>query len=538
MRSRTVLCGVVLSFYVTVACGDEPTLYPPLPMISNGAQSSGAAGSGATNSGNTAGRNPGGSSGGKSGTAGSSPGGNEAGDGNVPSTAGSSGSQGTGGSANPNPNYCEDFNGGDAPPEPTVACDLSALTNGGDLTGDLNDKTLESGKYYTLKGVTRVLPGKTLTIPPCVEIRGQDPGAVLVVLAGPLGTTATCSFPEGSTVTPGGKIMAVGEPMAPIIFTSAKPKGSRAPGDWGGVIILGNAQNSAASKNTRDTVEGLEVTECHGMIGTEFNEESSGRLEYARIEFASRQTGQDQETNGLTLGSVGSGTSIHHVMVSNSNDDCFEWFGGTVNAHHLIALNCDDDEFDADKGYAGHVQFIFGRQYPSTTEADSRGFEIDSNGGKQPFTTVQFSNYTLCGGGPEDAAPAEASQRAGLVFRASAKSSQINGLVTGFRGGGISVQNANSTVEYTTVFDTTRLYGANHAGGLDWLSKQMGNEVDDPPGFCDCWSNPPQPVPRDTQLGTTPVGFEDEGADYRGAFASSSPDSNWMKGLWVDWSED
>jgi hypothetical protein len=31
--------------------------------------------------------------------------------------------------------------------------------------------------------------------------------------------------------------------------------------------------------------------------------------------------------SGLTLVSVGSGTSIHYIQVNSSVDDCFEWFG-------------------------------------------------------------------------------------------------------------------------------------------------------------------------------------------------------------------
>ena len=46
--------------------------------------------------------------------------------------------------------------------------------------------------------------------------------------------------------------------------------------------------------------------------------DNSGVLSYVRIEFAGYPFQTDQEINGLTLGSVGSGTKIDHVQVSYS----------------------------------------------------------------------------------------------------------------------------------------------------------------------------------------------------------------------------
>ena len=40
----------------------------------------------------------------------------------------------------------------------------------------------------------------------------------------------------------GAKINAVGTADAPIVFTSSRAVGQRQPGDWGGLIIIGNAK--------------------------------------------------------------------------------------------------------------------------------------------------------------------------------------------------------------------------------------------------------------------------------------------------------
>ncbi len=529
MRRLLPVCCLTPSLFFALACGDEPPLYPPLPgsATSGGGTDGSVGGTGDGATGSTAG-----SGGGSNPTGGKNNGG--AGKGSAGGSSSAAG--GKAGSGTTPDDYCALPWSGDDPPPPSVACDLDALVDGGELKGDITaDRALESGKFYTLKGEVRVMPEKTLTIPPCVVVKGADANAILVVMAGPVGDT-NCNFAAGTALTPGGKLIAKGEPMAPIIFTSSKPKGSRRPGDWGGMVLLGNARNNLASSTARDKTEGLENLECHGWFNDDYNDDDSGTLEYVRIEYASRQTAANEETNGLTLASLGSGTTINHVMVSNSNDDCFEWFGGTVNVDHLIALNCEDDMYDADRGFTGTAQFLFGRQFPTTGEADSRGFEIDTFGdNKDPLTTARWANFTMCGGGPEDKGMGV---RQGIAMRTQAAGSLIDGLITGFSGGGLVVQTgAKTSVTYTTIFDVPSTYGVDHTGGTDWFPKQRGNSLDEPIGFCDCWANPPSAVARDRQDGAAP-GFGDTSADYRGAFEDSRPESNWMKGLWVDWSED
>jgi hypothetical protein len=72
------------------------------------------------------------------------------------------------------------------------------------------------------------------------------------------------------------------------------------------------------------------------------------RIEYPGIAFQA-----NNEINGLTMAGVGYGTRVNHIQVSNSGDDSFEWFGGTVNAKYLVAQSGTDDDFDTDNGYSG-----------------------------------------------------------------------------------------------------------------------------------------------------------------------------------------
>ncbi len=236
------------------------------------------------------------------------------------------------------------------------------------------NQTLAKGTY-TLKGWVYIADGAELTIPAGTVIKGDK-------------TTMAALIVER-----GGKIHATGTATQPIVFTSAQAAGSRRPGDWGGLIICGNATNN----QTEMQIEGGPRTK-HG--GTN-DSDNSGELQYVRIEFAGYPFEKDKEINGLTMGSVGSGTTIDHVQVSYCNDDSYEWFGGAVNAKYLIAYKGWDDEFDTDNGFSGNVQFCLSiRDSKIADTSQSNGFESDNNASGSsatPYTTATFSNVTFIG---------------------------------------------------------------------------------------------------------------------------------------------
>lgn len=238
------------------------------------------------------------------------------------------------------------------------------------------NQQLKKGTYQ-LKGWVYVADGATLTIDPGTIIKGDKATKAALI------------------VEPGGKLIAKGTADAPIVFTSAQAKGNRKPGDWGGVILCGKAPNNNGVLNQQ--IEGGPRTK-HG--GTDAAD-NSGVLEYVRIEFAGYPFQTDKEINGLTFGSVGSGTTIDHIQVSYSNDDSFEWFGGTVNCKYLIAFRGWDDDFDTDNGFSGNVQFGLSVRDPRIADASrSNGFESDNNASgtqAEPYTSATFSNITFIG---------------------------------------------------------------------------------------------------------------------------------------------
>jgi hypothetical protein len=138
--------------------------------------------------------------------------------------------------------------------------------------------------------------------------------------------------------------------------------------------------------------------------------DNSGILKYVRIEFPGYEISSGSEINGLTLCSVGDGTTIDYVQVSYSGDDAYEWFGGTVNARHLICLATEDDNFDTDLGYSGMVQYGIIARDSSIVDTDTaNGFESDNDGDgsdNEPFTHAIFSNITGIGPSVSDTEPA------------------------------------------------------------------------------------------------------------------------------------
>ena len=237
-------------------------------------------------------------------------------------------------------------------------------------------QTLKKGTYL-MKGWIYVADGAELTIEPGTVIKGEKASAASLI------------------VEPGGKIFAKGTAEAPIVFTSAETKGNRKPGDWGGLVICGRGTNNKGVLGQQ--IEGGPRTK-HGGTNAADN---SGVLSYVRVEFAGYPFQKDKEINGITFGSVGSGTQVDHIQVSYTNDDSYEWFGGNVNCRYLVAFNGWDDEFDTDNGYSGKVQYALSIRDPRIADtSQSNGFESDNDADgslTEPFTSATFSNVTFIG---------------------------------------------------------------------------------------------------------------------------------------------
>jgi len=275
---------------------------------------------------------------------------------------------------------------------------------------------LDAAKKYLLKGYVYIKAPASIIIPAGTVIMGdKDTKGTLVIERG-------------------AKIFATGTADKPVIFTSAQPVGSRNYGDWGGVVILGNAKNNIS---TSAVIEGG-ITPTHG--GND-DADNSGMLRYVRIEFGGIALAPNNEINGLTLGSVGSGTEIDYVQVSYCGDDAFEWFGGAVNAKHLVSHRTWDDDFDTDNGYSGKVQFgVALRDLAIADQSNSNGFESDNDANssnKTPQTSAIFSNVSVFGHFKSiaDTTGASALIGRGAHIRRNSSQSIFNTVITGYREG-------------------------------------------------------------------------------------------------------
>lgn len=430
----------------------------------------------------------------------------------------SSGSSGAGGSGGGTTTNCVDKPGS----AEIAATVFDAVNDEYEIKADV---TLTSDKIWTLKHKVHVRAGATLTIEPCTTIVGDK---------GTLGTLI---------IDPGAKIIAEGAVDEPIVFTSQAPVGDRQAGDWGGIIVLGRAPINVPGGKAN--VEGLNPTP-ETQYGGNVADDDSGVLKYLRVEFSGILLSQNNEVNGLTFGGVGSKTQIEYVQVRNTLDDCFEFFGGTVNAKHLVCIANQDDGFDWDFGYSGKLQFLVLQQDQSFPD-DTNGFESDNDAmstTNMPISNPTVYNATFVGHDADK-------QQYGWLARRSTQGAVHNAIFTGFEAC-IDIRDAQTKVELkNSICFGNKIHNIAYpevAGGMGALSDD-DNGVDEAAWFLDparknSEKDPmltapfniaaPDFRPKTTvaENAATPPddGFFDAKATYIGAFAASD---TWMSGAWL-----
>jgi hypothetical protein len=455
--------------------------------------------------------------------------------------------------------------------EPVAISSLPGVTGPAPfrVTGDV---TLISGVDYLLDTEIYV-DGGTLTIQPGVMIAADTDGALVV--------------------TRGSQIFAEGTAEQPIVFTSLleydhiqDPVNNPAPeigdnGQWGGVIVLGSAPinfyvagnpfTGATGGNTNrgeNRIEGVSDgadTDGDGIgdlleygqdnylsggllvAGTPNPADNSGVLKYVSIRFGGKVLGLDNEINGLTMGGVGSGTTIEHVEVVNNTDDGFEWFGGTVNCKYLVSAFNEDEDFDMDEGYSGKIQFAFAIREDALDGASNveNGSELDGGNGSlltgTPFTTAQVWNATYIGAGRVGAVAAK-----GNVFRMKdnfagqfhncvfddfgANLIRIDDASTAARvGTELLIQNSHwgryngAVAQGQTAAATTLANGTGNTNPTQKINPLLGGISRLPDGGLDPRPNSYSPL-YGASLSTPPMGLET--VNFRGAFGST----NWADG--------
>jgi hypothetical protein len=335
---------------------------------------------------------------------------------------------------------CGDDNGTNITPGP-----LAAVINA-NITAD---RTLYSDTLYTLSGFISVGSGATLTIEPGTVIQGDYDvlGSSLFILRG-------------------ASIDAQGTAADPIVFTSSRPVGQRQPGDWGGLILVGNGIiNRTGTIQLEGTGTGASNPAINYSGGTD-NLDDSGTLRYVRVEFAGYATAADAELNTFTFAAVGSGTELEYLQALNGLDDSFEFFGGAVDGKHFVSYDAGDDHFDMSEGYIGRLQYLIAyqtRQIIPRTGAgnvapDPQGIENDGCNGAgcangqttTPYNMPLVANFTVVG--PPDGIFTATSGGVGMMLRRGTGGYYVNGVVARWERAGISLRD-QATLDRATALD-------------------------------------------------------------------------------------
>lgn len=327
----------------------------------------------------------------------------------------------------------------------------------GTITDDL---TLTADNVYLLRGG--------------VFIGDDENETILSIEAG------TTIYGESSTdgmliVRRGSKIYAEGTAEEPIVFTSSKAEGSRARGDWGGLIINGRAPINSCADGEADACEAFGEGGT-GFYGGTDPEDNSGVLRYIRVEFAGTLISPENELNGIAFQGVGSETEVDYVQVHMNADDGVEFFGGNVVVKHVLITGAGDDSLDWTDGWQGGAQYVILHQ---SDDNGDNGIEADNNGeanDAEPRSNPALANFTIIG------SPESEKSDLGILLREGTAASLINVAVLGFNDACLKVDNEATIAQLEagaiTMTNSVLNCETNFKGDVDlesWFLGQEGN---------------------------------------------------------------
>lgn len=316
-----------------------------------------------------------------------------------------------------------------------------AVTDSDINAGDIVRWTADN--VYVLNGAVFVEDGAELHIEAGTVVKAQD------------GQNVDAS---ALIIARGGKIFAEGTATKPIIFTSIQDAISNMSeidlltyedrGLWGGIVMLGHAgtNNPGDATGEYNEIEGVNELVAEGdtraQYGGSNDADNSGVMRYVSIRHTGINIGESDgnEIQGLTLGGVGSGTTLEYIESYASGDDGIEFFGGTVNLKYFVSVFNADDAVDWDQGWRGKGQFWFVLQ---GTDRAGAAAEQDGAGGDEhfePFAIPTIYNATYVGAGVGNAPDGDRAEM--LMFRDNTGGHYHNSIFTDFQSseGGFALQ--------------------------------------------------------------------------------------------------
>jgi len=351
---------------------------------------------------------------------------------------------------------------------PTIE-DSAGLADRGTITGPTGTyRVCELPPRFTRSVTLTKISGLLYSLGGRVDVgydRGAAPtaDAVVTLTINPGVVIYASTGVSWLAVNRGNRINATGTATSPIVFTSRDNVlglvTDDSQGQWGGVVLLGRApitDCTVAPAATPGTVACERQTEGSvdpAYFGGATPADNSGTMKYVQIRYSGYVLGSDVELQSLTLGGVGSGTSISYIHTHNSSDDAMEAFGGRVNLKNMVFTGADDDNLDIDTGYQGNIQYVIAVQ--KTSGAADSIIELDSANALEnqtPRTNLKLSNFTFV---HKNAANGN---QAAMLLRGGADATIVNGVLT-------------------TPTGCLRLNGANIIGAANSIPEKLGAPV-------------------------------------------------------------
>jgi len=208
-------------------------------------------------------------------------------------------------------------------------------------------------------------------------------GAILEIEAGTI-IKAESNRNAYIAVAKGGKFYVWGKEDNPVIMTSNSD--NPAPGDWGGIIICGNARNNKGTNARSDLVDIF-----YGGADSTF---SSGVIQYLRLEYTGENYSASKKFNGITFYGVGSFTTAEYIQSYNSAGNGIEIVGGTMNAKNFISLKSGQNGLVIRGGWNGNGNSWF------IANAGESGLVIENSledPMAMPITSTELNNISIVG---------------------------------------------------------------------------------------------------------------------------------------------
>lgn len=413
-----------------------------------------------------------------------------------------------------------------------------------------------------------VTGGATLTI---------EPGTV--VRAIPAGGAGAFTTSNGAVhIAADGFIESNGTETSPVIFTYengiSKDENALGGGEsittkfatfaqWGGLSVNGEAP--ICDSQLTEAMEGLTVgggvTTAMINYGGLDPADTSGSITYTSLRYGGSVLALNNELNGLSMGGVGSGTTVSYVEVINNIDDGIEIWGGDVNTDHILIYGSGDDSFDIDEGHLGNHQFALVINSDMTDGAakgsgtSDHGMEMDgfassgcTNASGRGNSDPIFYNLTLVGRGKAGSYVGQGSNDAINVKQAMG--GEIHYSIFYDFGGPFFNEDDDAGTATTEVHDTlvyafsgplqdpANPVAFTNTGLINQISSNVG-DIDDPFSITrtDLWANDgseivtsfdPRPIAgsaADVTLAAAPAPFVP--VTFIGAFSSGY---NWLLG--------